>query len=111
MHNDCEYFLLQPTFSTDTPISLFLQGQQDDLAVGANLQLCERQHQAHIDSLALAEQVRRAMLPRLQKRFGQDTDLTILRHTTHDPNILDSIRRDSAMLRKCLAVARTVRES
>lgn len=103
MHNECEYFSLRPVFSTYTPISLFLHGQQDELAVGANLQLCGIEKQARIESPALAEQVRQAMLPRLQQRFGPETDLAIERHTTRDGQVLDGIRRDSASLRKCLA--------
>ena len=93
-----DYFSLRPVFSTNTPISLYLRGQQDEFYIGVNMQLCGPENQAYIASLPLAERAKEAALPRLRNRFGLDTDILISRRSTQDHAIGKRIEQHTAML-------------
>jgi hypothetical protein len=98
-----EYFSLRPIFPADNPINAFLRGEQDQLFIGVNMQLCGPENQAYIDTLALAERVRDATRPRLRHRFGPDADLLIVRCPVAHRAVGERIQRDSALLLDALA--------
>jgi hypothetical protein len=97
-----EYFSLRPMFSAHAPSSLFVQDQKGELYLSANLRLCGIGKEAHIESISLAERVREAVLPRLQKRYGADTDINIVRCSTTDRKAPERMKKDSELLEERL---------
>jgi hypothetical protein len=104
-HSDVvEYFSLGVELPLHLPPSVTFEGVKGELFLSANLRLCGVDKQAHINSLGLAEEVSRAVLRRLRKRYGSDVDLRVVRiEARSDKRTIERIKKDSVLLKKRLA--------
>ena len=73
-----KYYAIQLFLREDAPSALWSLQQHDELFLSSNVRLCGPDKYAHLESVELAEQFREACLPRIQKRYGVQTDIRIV---------------------------------
>lgn len=85
----------------NAPTNMFYHEQKGEMYISPNLRLCSSMKMAHIESMELAEQYAEAIMPTLQKRYGNDFDLLIVEcQTTEDKRTISRIKIDSEVIKK-----------
>jgi len=99
-----KYYTLKPEIMKGAPKNLFYQDQKDELYISANLRLCSTLKNAHIESEKLAKEFAEAIMPKLQKRYGNDFDLRIVECSSNEgKKLIEKIRIDSEIIKKRIA--------
>lgn len=96
------YYIIRPEISCYAPSSLHYQQEKNQLFIGPHFRLCGIGAQAYLVSRELAERTREALLPRFQKRYGNDTDIIIEEWEATNERVLKAIERDSAIVQERL---------
>jgi len=96
------FYTIRPEISCYAPSSLHYQQEKNQLFIGPHFRLCGVNGAASLVSRELAERTREALLPRFQKRYGNDTDIIIEECETTNERFLKLIERDSAIVQERL---------
>jgi len=96
------YYSITLSMSRPAPSPLFQQDDKSELYLSANGALCGLNKMAHLDSPELAKEFIDIYMPRLQKRYGADVRVGIVKGTCHGyvTRISARILKDSAVARK-----------
>ena len=98
-----KYYSLQPVMKKSAPFNLFYHEEKGELYISANLRLCSSIKMAHIESEKLANEFAEAIMPKLQKRYGNDFDLNLVVCTTNEnKKTIETIKKDSEIIKKRL---------
>lgn len=99
-----DYYTIKPEVKKDAPSNLFYHEQKGELYLSANLRLCSSCKNAHIESLELAQLFVEAIMPTLQRRYGNDFDLRIVKcGSSENKKIRENIQKESEIIRKRIA--------
>lgn len=99
-----QYFSIRVRISKIAPSAVFAQQQRDELFLSPNGRLAGFNQMAMLESQELADQFLEAYMPRLQVRYGADTQAEVCSWTVQGKTCFEEKRSkyDSTIARKRL---------
>jgi hypothetical protein len=100
------YYSIVPHLPVRAPISLSYQDQKDQLFIGPHVRLAGYPGKAFIETELLAISFAEAIVSRFQKRYGNETKLSVVKfEDAESTKLMNRIQSDTDIVRKRLATA------